>query len=155
MKERFKNIELGLVGFFITAFTLKLLHIDVADKILMISGLILAFFYLFMGISASGRMNTIQVLEADTYLSMRDSKFFLIAGISLSISIVGIIYYFFHWEGNEMMLGIGTISGVFCILLGYVSLRTTHPALFQFLFGRLLPISVMAGVCYFQTLGKL
>ncbi len=147
MKKWFVNIEYVFVLLIIVGLALRLLHAGPTDLLIMIGFLGLAFWYLFFGISGSQGMATALVpFQPDSPFSKIESFALLTIGNSLSVSLIGILFKVSKWEGGDFMIMVGGISAVIGLLMSYFILRKNRPEIYNFIFFRQLPITVMTTV---------
>ncbi|MEI2676013.1 MAG: hypothetical protein V9F05_18425 [Chitinophagaceae bacterium] len=147
MKKWFVNIEYVFVSLIIVGLALRLVHVGPTDLIIMIGFLGLAFWYLFFGISGSQGMSAALVpFQLDSPFSKIKSFAMLSIGNSLSISLIGILFQVSKWEGGYFMIMVGGISAVIGLLMSYFILRKNRPEIYNFIFFRQLPVTVMTTV---------
>lgn len=143
-----KRIELLLAALCLIALTLNALLIPFSAELLIISLSTLALFYMQC---STALMNNLDVSLKDLknkeiYASISPKRkvgtFF--AGISIAISIIGMLFYFQFWPGTSLNITTGLV-GLLAVLLfsGYKFYNTHDPFYF----------SVIKRVAVFFTLG--
>ncbi len=149
MKSWFRNLEMAVVGICGIGMTMKLLHLSFADMLLLFAFFTLASLYLLMGlVTTSSVLHKINPLEDDTDLNNFEKQLLRASGLGMSVAVIGVLFHLLHWEGSEMQLMIGSISCAVCMLVSLITLRVNQPAVFQFLFYRLMPVAFMSGALY-------
>ncbi|MFI5171721.1 MAG: hypothetical protein ACHQFW_04985 [Chitinophagales bacterium] len=146
MKTWFIRTETILVFIVIIAMIMRFFHINGTDFILMVSLMTLAFLYLFMGASAKAKgFRKYSPINNSIELQEHEASIILSSGVAMSIAVIGVVFHLLHWEGSEMQLMVGAISGIICLAGCYFFLRINQPLLYGYIFFRLLPVTVMSG----------
>src|SRR5690606_32351133 len=135
-------IILGALGL-----TMRLLHLPGGSLFILLPFLILGLTYMYLGFALFNDIRFVKVFRKDSYDNIKPTRIIgaIMAGVSLNVSIIGIIFRFLSYPGASIILIIGLISTSIVAIVSISKIRKNSD---RFYLNILKRIAVFGTLCF-------